>query len=512
MENNTYLAGPSLDYIYLPPILGTIVKIGHPADPSTHKTSSIINHHHGRLHHSDRVILMGLQKAPHLNGKHGTIVSNLDPELLRYAVDPDICTLSSRINVKPTNLTTEPPPSHPLGDDRSKAENGILEEKYGRVISDVLEVVRFIAGRFFEGDPRVQDIADIDRMRSQGMMGLYRLNEFMAMAWTYWTDSGSHNVPKTIHDGVYGLLVDYIENQVPEAQPDSLQDPHYQIMARSIRTRAATGGWDTRIHADFWIVSDDPEGGGAYIIPDNNPHLVYKVLGVTNAMYPALQRQFPGEILKMSATLIPWFGRLVYDGTLAAATGGRPGPPPRASARLKEKLKQQVLESVEKGLVIERLAELEIDSICKDPVVIAPTPQHDPTAEEIKYLTKIKQFAPEPLLGDDDDQEKMFRVTWVFRRMGYNETENPGHVGVIMIGQRPYGPFHCASGLAPTSIDILKATAEACSATNPLPYILNIDDKACAERCKFLFKEFIPETRILYYPPPSAEEEKVRQF
>eukprot|EP00956_Cyclotella_meneghiniana_P028325 scaffold65329_cov77-Cyclotella_meneghiniana.AAC.6 len=81
----------------------------------------------------DRVIFTGLQKAPHLNGKHGTIVSNLDPELLRYAVDPDICTLSSRINVKPTNLTTEPPPSHPLGDDRSKAENGILEEKYGRV-------------------------------------------------------------------------------------------------------------------------------------------------------------------------------------------------------------------------------------------------------------------------------------------------------------------------------------------------------------------------------------------
>lgn len=343
------------------------------------------------------------------------------------------------------------------------------------------------------------------------MMGLQRLNEFMAMAWTFWTDSGSYNLPVTssTHNGVYGLLVDYIENQIPEANSNALQDPQYQIMARSIRTKAATGGWDTRIHADFWIVSDDPEGGGAYIIPDSNPHLVYKVLGVRNAMYPSLQRQFPGEVLKMTATLIPWFGRLVYDGTLAGATGGRPGPPPRASERLKEKLKQQVLESVEKGLVIERLAELEIDSICEDPVVVAPTPQHDPTTEEIKYLTKIKQFAPEPLGDDENDTEKKIRTTWVFRRMGYTETESPDHMGVIMVGPRPNGSFHCSS-LAPTSIDILKATAGVCSATNPLPYILNIDDKACYERCKFLFKEFIPETMILYYPPPSAEEEKIR--
>jgi hypothetical protein len=76
-------------------------------------------------------------------------------------------------------------------------------------------------------------------------------------------------------------------------------------------------------HDDFWVVSMDDDG--TLLVPDLKRNMVYKVLGVCNAIYPMLQSRggFRRPVL-VRLTTIPFFGRLVYDcvitGTMMQAT------------------------------------------------------------------------------------------------------------------------------------------------------------------------------------------------
>ena len=79
----------------------------------------------------------------------------------------------------------------------------------------------------------------------------------------------------------------------------------------------AVAGWYIRIHGDFWVVGHDEEGGtGTYIVPSGNQNMVYKILGIRNAHFQMIQRDFGDTPILMTMTLIPWYGRLLYDGVV----------------------------------------------------------------------------------------------------------------------------------------------------------------------------------------------------
>merc|ERR1712151_501821 len=83
----------------------------------------------------------------------------------------------------------------------------------------------------------------------------------------------------------------------------------------------------------------------------------------------------------------------------------------------------------------------------------------------------------------------------------------------------PIGDFICTQGLAPVSTDILSSLIKLCTDNSTttttsnndlvtLPSYLNIDDRACYNRMKYLFEkeDIFCYTQILYYHPPSVEE------
>jgi hypothetical protein len=94
--------------------------------------------------------------------------------------------------------------------------------------------------------------------------------------------------------------------------------------------------------------------------------------------------------------------------------------------------------------------------------------------------------------------------TWTFRRMGYTEEENPGHMGMVILGSGDLlGPFEC-SALDPTSVDILRNTVTYARQLNRQPKIISIDERVCCDRLKFLLQA--TDVSVHYYKPPSKEE------
>ena len=204
----------------------------------------------------------------------------------------------------------------------------------------------------------------------------------------------------------------------------------------------------------------------------------------------------------------------MYDGVVVPATNsnGMRGQPIIANASLTTKLKQTVMDAEERGCVIERLAELELEdsnSHLPDLSLLTLTDKsenEEPTQIEKTLLAKL---APHSLLDTHAKNNRTTKTFWTMRRFGYTEEENPNHIGIILNDGLPIGDFSCSEGIAPTSTDILNSLIKVCTSTDglvTLPSYLNIDDRDCFLRIKFLFEGVFRNTEVLYYHPPSPEE------
>lgn len=452
-------------------------------------------------------------------------------------LDTDLDTMLSRVSVKCNNLQLEPAILQSNEENRAGCtrEGVLVETPHARAMSYLLDLVRFMIGSVFMQSNDINDMRDIDRLRQQQQHGLMRLNQFMGMGWSHWLDSGGFVVPSKI-DGVYGHIVEYLKEQVPKHNPGSVNDPVVQLMTKALDDISAVGGWHVRVHGNFWIVGEvddktlDKNGGnsGTYLIPDSNENMVFKVLGIRNHLFTLAKSTCPDyRPMKMVVTMVPWYGRLVYDGVVVPATNasGIPGPPIMASPSHTAKLKQTVIDAEERGCVIERLLELELQdsqSLLPDLTLLTiddnnGQQQEEPTQMEKACLAKLAQYALPDSYANNSRRPKVF---WTMRRFGYTEDDNPDHFGIVMNSGLPIGDFICTQGLAPISTDLLTSLIKVCADNNisssstttnellKLPMYLNIDDRACYNRMKYLFEkeDIFCNTKVLYYHPPSVEE------
>lgn len=451
----------------------------------------------------DRVVLQGLRSATHLNGRHGYVAVPLNAQG-RFGVDVDVD--SQRRAIKPGNLIKE------VDDDEDltivSPENGILpEHPHGRAASYLLDLMRMNAG-YYHGDYGELTQFDIERFRStpQGMLKVAHLT---SLGWTNWMKENQDGLElgDGDEDSIYELTVAGNKQTLEEFEQKGVKEsevPQELLFAReALQSKHAAGGWHVRVHGNFWVVGESPETGACYLIPEENKHMVYEVLGIRNALYPMVSRHGPTRPLLFAATLIPWYGRLLYDGVVMPAYNLR--MPKQASPALADKLQESVRAAVEEGRVITRLRDTQgITDPAMAPAPPAPVqPNRDPpTREERRYMNQLADL-PGPV-EMEGDFEVVKPWAWTFRRGGYTEEENPTHSGFIIAAAGfIIGPFDC-SALAPSSVDILQNTVNYARQFNRQPKVLSIDERVCCDRLKFILQD--TPIRVEYYRPPSKEE------
>lgn len=438
-------------------------------------------------------MLQELANAAHLNGRHGRISTPLESG--RFGVDLD--TFSKRKAIKPENLVKE----QDITDDYEVAQpaNGVLtEHPHGRTASYLLDMMRINAGYTY-GDYGVLSQMDLERFRNDPN-GQVKIAHLTSMGWSNWVAENNDGLE------VGGLDRDGIFNLVKEGNKETLQEieekqipkeklPQELFFAKeALEAKHAAGGWHVRVHGNFWVAGQAPDTGGCYLIPEDNTSMVYEVLGVRSALYPMVSRHGPRPLL-YSATLIPWYGRLLYDGCVIPA--GNSPLPKQASPALAERLQQSIQTAVEQGRVITRLRDMES---LPDQATQSANGATQP--EESRYLEELAAL-PAPIEGNDDF-EPVMPWAWTFRRGGYTEEENPNHEGLIIASAGfIVGPFDC-SALAPSSVDILRNTLRYATELNRQPKVLSIDERHCCDRVKYLLRD--TEIRVEYYRPPSQEE------
>lgn len=441
----------------------------------------------------DRVVLDGLKKMKRLNGRHGVVASTLDAETGRYRVYMDLLDQLPVVTAKPQNLVHEAAISPTAVEQRSAVENGCLVETQGRAFSIILDTVRYLVAYCLHHDPAIQYHHDIEKLKDVNMEKAHFLT---ATGWTHWQDPGSYR--GTDGKGIYEILRDFLPQMFGVQNGDmshlSVEEKRPLI---ALTDEAAVAGWHLRIHGNFWVMGKDTTDGGTFLIPDENKHTVYKAFGMTSSLYDLLARAFPmGKPVLAKVTMVPWYGRLVFDGVVSPVN-------PFPSKELVSKLKKALQVAKKEGLVVERLMQLELPE--EEGAIVADEEkdesEKEPSKEEAMIIKTLIPIEPYP---DYPPEMEGNPGVWVFRRMDYTEEKNPDHAGVILAAGTMVGHFHC-SALEPTSTDILKWLVQYSLQKGQRPTVVNIDDKDCYKRVKFLLKD-LQNIRVDYYPPPTDEE------
>ena len=122
------------------------------------------------------------------------------------------------------------------------------------------------------------------------------------------------------------------------------------------------------------------------------------------------------------------------------------------------------------------------------------------SAVEARVRSSLKAMAP--MSGDGG--------FWTFRRMGYTEAENPQHQIVVISGVgMPVEvgggmPFVGCKALQPTADEILTAIESASRCAGAKPKAVAVDEKSIIERLQLVLEP--TGVHCGYYPPPSQEE------
>lgn len=444
------------------------------------------------FHAGDRVVIHGLVKMKRINGSHGVIAGELDETTGRYRVFMDLLEQLPAVTAKPANLKREASPDGSM--ERAQVMLGCLVETHGRAFSLVLDVVRYLVAYVLHEDPEIQHFDDIMRVKDVSME---KANFLTATAWTHWDDPGSYNVAGG--RGIYQCLLEFLPQMfgVVDGNMNHLSEQE-KLPLRALTDRPAVAGWSLRLHGNFWAVGKDPEDGGTLLVPVVNKLAVYKVFGMTSCLYDILSQAFPGgKPVQVKLTMVPWYGRLIYDGLVSPID-------PRPSKQLIEKLQKAVKTAQAEGRVVERLMQLELADAeaAKSEAATDDSVEEEATPEERLIIASLVPIVPYP---ESEQRLEDRRDIWVFRRLGYTEEQNPEHTGVIMAAGDMIGPFKC-SALEPLSTDILKWLVSTSLRIGKRPTIVNIDDKAYYKRVKHLLKD-VKGIHVDYYPPATEEEQ-----
>lgn len=140
--------------------------------------------------------------------------------------------------------------------------------------------------------------------------------------------------------------------------PRLFSESEQAVLTPALRSLRALRSWGLGFQANLWFVGRDHEG--TYAVPEENKYAVYKIVSFSQ---PATELKSPGEPMSlnvvpvcMKTTIVPWFGRLLYDSTAIPPKDAIVRAPNPVVARYLQTL---VLKAIKTGVVIDTFFELE---------------------------------------------------------------------------------------------------------------------------------------------------------
>ena len=412
---------------------------------------------------------------------------------------------------------------------------GALSEKEGRCFMMLLDMAHFLVDDI-TGEFNFPDLGAATQLRVSQNHLAARLT---AQMYSYWQSA-------PMGDGVYQMLLDWTQQQQPAGPgvPFECSKELHKI------AKEETLHWHKqRVYGYFYFVAEDEEGAAFLVSEDRSK--VYRVFGIAVSLGVLLRRGGGALPVRLRLTLLPFMGKIVYDGSLAvSAIPG--GPEVVTHAR-------QVMDAaVAAGTVMEALPVPPETPLEGKAVVIAgltgrpelngtravatkfdhatgryavrlpsgahvalkptnlsaaPAPAGEAKGEPLSAFQRgvQEQLAALPYAPGD------LGALWVFRRHGYTEEHNPEHLLTIMSGGMmpvmacPDSMAMRTEHLTPTVDEILRGLQFGATHAGPMPGVgrskprnMGVDEKSILDRLEEVLGP--AGIQVGYYPPPSPEE------
>jgi hypothetical protein len=241
-------------------------------------------------------------------------------------------------------------------------QNNVLQSPSGLLLLNSLNLFRwYIANKYFH-DTEVNQLHDAMKMNVTKKI---QYNRFMIDNWNNNRSANivnNNNITKNI-PRVYIDLFQFIYS----SNQTIIHPQQRTFLVQAFSNIRALKYWNTGFQHDLWFIGSD-SNKGYYVIPDCNLSIVYCIIGLVSLVGVDIKSNqhstAPLSMMKVpikvpSVTVLPWFGRLIYD---TAATGIADGiqQPEKATEDFAMKLHAVVLKSIKNHTIIHCLTELEL--------------------------------------------------------------------------------------------------------------------------------------------------------
>jgi len=296
---------------------------------------------------------------------------------------------------------------------------------------------------------------------------------------------------------------------------------------------------DSRVTGDFYVLFERCDGT-ILIQYERNKANVYLVVGLAQSIGD-LFCQGPGPLHQklcyntapfkdfywtgsligqpVKATLLNFDGKITYDGNMIVGYLQVDN-----YKRNLKRLLSSYIEAVNNNKIIKILPKI-LKTNNTTPAATPSSPSPSPNisiSENSKKLLIQLKTVPESFVFTDKELRDtsirsylMGQSNFVFRRHGYTEKENPNHLITVLSTLAPGGLAIIRARtkkLVPSLDEYIELLMQAIkNSRNMRPYCILIDSIEQVEAVKSMLKDFIPRIHVQYYPPPSAEEERLHQ-
>ena len=228
------------------------------------------------------------------------------------------------------------------------------------------------------------------------------------------------------------------------------------------------------------------------------PPVVYVAQGIADSLMDVIARSGRSLPVKVNLTLLPFLGRLVYDGLIQGSDS--------STMPTKAALEARVQEAQVKGDVVEsmQLPDTPPERKAFRMPKAAAGNEGEPSSSKLSVAARKALKEIEAARKDNNEQTKF----WICRRWGYTKAENPNNMAVFMAGPVPVPSEPMRSRrLEYTGEELVLGLAKGVKAMKKAPRMLGIDCMPALEEVK----EDLARVGITagYYPPPSAEERRM---